>query len=249
MKKYWKLARPDGWDFKTGKTINYRNNIGKIVVCPDEGKPKLCSSTVIHASKDVNDCFIGTSIPCSVYRVEGKPVVESTEKCGFKELKVLEELAPEDVFEWDYRTAVAPFDPFSKNRKRVTKKEIQLLRKWVKVWYSVGDSVVYSVGDSVRDYVGDSVLDSVSDYIVYSVGDSVGDYVGYSVWDYVLAYTGWIFRDVVKKWRYIDHIKGEYPFQPAVDLWHRGLVARREGKVWRLHGGNDGRILWEGDVT
>lgn len=29
--KYYKLARPDGWDFHTGKKVNYRENIGKTV--------------------------------------------------------------------------------------------------------------------------------------------------------------------------------------------------------------------------
>jgi len=34
MGNYYKLARPDGWDFYTGKTINYREGIGKIVNAP-----------------------------------------------------------------------------------------------------------------------------------------------------------------------------------------------------------------------
>jgi hypothetical protein len=61
-----------------------------------------------------------------------------------------------------------------------------------------------------------------------------------SVW----AYVGSIFIPVVKKWEYIDHKKGEYPFQPAVDLWKIGLVPSYDGKMWRLHGGPKGKVLW-----
>ena len=56
--------------------------------------------------------------------------------------------------------------PFKdRNRKRVTKKDIELLR------------LRDSVGDSVRDSVWDSVGDSVWASVWASVGDSVGDSV------------------------------------------------------------------------
>jgi len=32
--KYYKLAKLDGWDFRTGNTINYRENLGKTVTVP-----------------------------------------------------------------------------------------------------------------------------------------------------------------------------------------------------------------------
>jgi hypothetical protein len=115
--KYFKLARPDGWDFYTGKTINYRENIGQTVKCPNKRNEnpdiwqthaEFCSPTVLHASKNLNDCFVGAQIPCSVYTVYGKPVIESKEKCGFKEFKVLEEI-PEVMFDrlfgWNYSEA------------------------------------------------------------------------------------------------------------------------------------------------
>ena len=37
-------------------------------------------------------------------------------------------------------------------------------------------------------------------------------------------------------------------FQAVVDLWNKGLVPSFDGKVWRLHGGPDGKVLWEGKL-
>jgi len=69
-----------------------------------------------------------------------------------------------------------------------------------------------------------------------SVYDSVGHSVGHSAYDSVRAYVGSLF--------YIW--EGEYPYQPAVDLWRQGLVASYDGETWRLHGHTDARVLWEG---
>jgi len=50
MEKFYKLAKPDGWDFYSGKTINYRDNVGRTVVCPEfDRNGELCTSAFIHA--------------------------------------------------------------------------------------------------------------------------------------------------------------------------------------------------------
>ena len=127
----------------------------------------------------------------------------------------------------DFKTIVEPLiikpivHPFEITPPTITDKEIKLLKQWASVWASVRDSV----GDSVWDSVGASVRDSV--------GDSVGAYVGY------------LFAPVIKEWKYIDHKEGEYPFQPAVDLWMLGLVPSFGGKKCRLHGGEKAGVLWE----
>jgi hypothetical protein len=114
------------------------------------------------------------------------------------------------------------------------------------VWDSVGASVWASVGDIVGDIVRDSVRASVWDSVGASVWASVGD----SVWDSVGAYLGSFFRLPRKEWQYTEGIKGgdACPFQPAVDLWEMGLVPSFDGKLWRLHGGKDGKVLWEGTI-
>ena len=150
---YVKLARPDGFDFHTGNTINYRDNIGKTVKPPKANpKGRLCSSAFIHASVKPNDCFIGAKIPCSAYRVEGTPVITEFQKCGFVELKVLEEITNLDkLFGWNYTEVCSPIHPFKMPKKRkATPERLELLR----LWGSVRDSVRGSVWDSVWAYIG-----------------------------------------------------------------------------------------------
>jgi len=124
---------------------------------------------------------------------------------------------------------------------------------WASVWASVRASVGASVGDSVRysirDSVGASVRASVGDSVEASVWASVGDSVGASVWDSVGAYSGTFFNLPRSAWTYTPRIAREgYPYQPAVTLWEMGLVPSFDGQKWRLHGGPDGRVLWEGVI-
>jgi hypothetical protein len=206
---FYKLARPDGWDFYTGKTINYRENIGEIVYCPRrKGRPELCSSTVIHASKNPNDAFAVAHLPCSVYRVEGTPLVKDHKKAGFTSFRVIEEIPQEkldSLFGWKYLEACNPVHPFKIQPPEIGKDQKRLLKQWASVrdsvWASVGDSVGDSVRDSVWASVGDSVWASVRDSVWASVGDSVRDSVwasvGDSVRDSVWASVGDSVRDSV----------------------------------------------------
>jgi len=159
IEKFYKIARPDGWDFFSGKSINYRANIGKTVRRLKMGNVKLCSETAIHASRDPNQCFIGGSIPCSVFLVSGKPYGEDSYKCGFRQLKILEELNPESVFQWRYREACKPIHPLKIiPPKKITEEHLKILSQWASVrdsvWASVWASVRASVGDSVWAYIG-----------------------------------------------------------------------------------------------
>ena len=112
---------------------------------------------------------------------------------------------------------VHPFKDLSTTK--VTKQDLVLLKKWASVrtsvWTSVGDSIWDSVGASVRDSVGDSIRGYISSYFL------------------------------LDNWKHIKHKKGKNPFQPAIDLWNRGLVPSFDGKVWRLHG-KEGKVVWEG---
>ena len=112
-----------------------------------------------------------------------------------------------------------PINPFAIKPPKITDEHITLIGEW----------------NSVRNSVGNSVWDSVR--------NSVWD----SVWDSVGAYTGSLFTNI-DKWNGIDHKKGEYPFQPAVNLWKQGLVPSYDGSVWRLHGGKNAEVLWSGKV-
>ena len=135
----------------------------------------------------------------------------------------------------------------------ITDAHIALLKEWDSVW----DSVRASVGASVRASVGASVWDSAWDSVGDSVGASVWDSVGASVrdsawdsaWDSVWAYIGSFYVLPRDTWKYTEYIKCDgYPFESAVKLWEMGLVPSFNGKIWRLHGGPDGKVLWEGVV-
>ena len=93
MKQYYKVARPDGFDFHTANTINYRENIGKTVSVPNKTKSKeLCSSDVLHASELFFDALGYGQLPCSIYIVKGNAVSTQSDKVGFKKLKILREI-------------------------------------------------------------------------------------------------------------------------------------------------------------
>ncbi len=149
--QYYKLAKPDGWDFHTGKTINYRENIGKVVKCPKKSEEyQLCSSTVIHACLNPLDCFIGAKIPCSAYQVEGNSVVDDGLKFGFKELLIVAEITDLDnLFGWKYSELMNPLNPLIVKVK-LTKVDEANLKDWASVWASVRASV----RDSVWAYIG-----------------------------------------------------------------------------------------------
>ncbi len=223
--KYYKLAKPDGFDWYSGKTINYRESIGKKVSVTKEmfkAKPELCSSSVIHASRNPNDCFVGAKIPSSAFIVKGLPVIKDERKCGFKQLFVESEISREDfndVFGWKILEAENFVHPFKIAPPAIANPQIELLTNWDSVWASVRDSVWASVGDSVWASVRDSV------------------------WASYYAYVSTFFPNI-KTWKYIKHKKGLYPFQSGADLWRQGLVPAYAQGTWYLLGGSKAEILY-----
>ncbi|MBV6343606.1 hypothetical protein [Candidatus Magnetobacterium casense] len=252
----YKLTRPDGFDFYSG-TINYRENIGKIIRVTDfDPATKGPCGKGLHASKNPNDCFVGANIPCAAFRVKGiQPIASDTEKTRYQALKILEEITNlDDLFGWRYSEAINPIHPFKIKPPKITDEHIQLVEQWDSVRASVGDSmwpsVRASVGDSVRASVGDSVWAIVGASVRASVRDSVGDSVwasvrasvGDSVRASVGAYIGSLFPNITE-WKYAPKTEG-YPYQSCVDLWKQGLVPSYDGNKWRLHSWPEGKVLW-----
>lgn len=139
--------------------------------------------------------------------------------------------------------------------KEITEEHLALLQEWASAWASVRGSVMASVRDSawasvmasVRDSTWDLVRDLVRDSTWDSVRDSTWDSVRYSAWDSVWAYYGSFFVLSRNDWKYTGKIKtDQYPFLSVVKLWEMGLVPSFDGKKWRLHGGKDAKVLWEG---
>ena len=87
-------------------------------------------------------------IPCSIYKVQGKPVVKDSTKCGFKQLQVLEEI-PVSEFDkllgFKYSEAVNPFDPRTIRANKVTKEDLATLKRWASVRDSAWDSVCHTL--------------------------------------------------------------------------------------------------------
>ena len=261
---YYKLAKPDGspfHDLPEGVDINYRTM--QTVKLPEpyySKKSKLCTDSVIHASKTAIQALGYSKIPCSVFKVRGTPVVEDTDKFGFKELQVLEEIPVtsfDKLFGFKYAEAINPFDPRTIRQKEAPESDaLDLLRTWASVrasmWVSVRASVWDSVWASVRASVWDSVWASVRASmwasVWASVRASVWDSVRDSVWDSEAAYIGSLFTKIMK-WKYTEKLalKG-YPFNSAVELLRKGYIPATDRDKWYLFGFPDGKnvkVLWE----
>ena len=141
--------------------------------------------------------------------------------------------------------------PFQRDRKSVTPRDIELLKKWASIedsvwasaedliWDSVGDSVGILVRASIRDSTWNPIWNSIENSIGDSIQDSIKDLIWNSVWDSVGAYTFSFFKFPRKK----------NPFQSCIDLWEKGLLPSFDGETWRLHGGKKGKILWESKLN
>jgi len=162
-------------------------------------------------------------------------------------------LAHEPICGYKLSEVLYPVNPLLLPKATVTDADIELLRQYSPVMYSVTASVRDSVTASVRGSAWDSVWTSVWDSVRDSVTASVRGSAWTSVWKSVresvmasvMAYCGSLFPNV-EKWKYIDHEPGVYPFQPVVDLWYRGLIPSYDGKIWRLHSGINADIVWQG---
>jgi len=249
--QYYKVARTDGFDVYTGKTINYRDNVGNTVKVPDAGPPRLCSKTTLHASADPNHGFIGATIPCSIYEVEGEPVVsdEIEDIYGFQELRIVREVPQGDFDEllgWNYTEACNPVHPFRMEAPKITDRHVDLLKRWSEIMDSIWDIGTRKViWPSLRarwgDPIGDTIGDTNWEFVGYDIKASVENSVRLSIEDSLTAYTGSFFPDT--QWLNIEYEPGEYPLQPAADLWREGLVAANDGKGWRLYGGFNAEVL------
>ena len=200
--------------------------------------------------------------------VKGRNAGVSPLKECWEHLKIIEPMSEDQVrriarhqhkrLGWNIEEALYPINPLKMPKVNVpTSEHIKMLKQWASVrdsvWDSVRASVWASVGDSVRASVrasvGDSVWDSVWDSVRASVGDSVGDSVRASVGDSVRASVWASVRDSVgaSVWAYIGSLfPGAHPFKPASDLWRSGIVPSFDGKVWRLHSGEQASIIWKG---
>lgn len=148
-------------------------------------------------------------------------------------------------------------NPLRGNKKKITKKEIELLKEWASVMGYIYRDFVWDVTlESVRASDSGSVWNFISASVGYSVWDSVRDAVWHSVWvpigDSVFDSIGESAKSPL--WGCIDAALGayissffnlpcQYDFSPLIKLWEAGFMPSFDGTYWRLHSGAKGR--WE----
>jgi len=185
-----------------------------------------------------------------------------------KELKKPEilHLCKEIEEKYGYRLAEAyyPKNPLVGTPKKPTKKDIELLKKWIEIEEDNFAKIKECVEDTIRnqypnlkqhiwDGIGQDIIEKIRlalrDEIVWAPEKLPREYAKYyyidnSVKDFIYAYLGSLYPRV-ENWKKIQHKEGEYPFQCAVELLKRGFVPSFDGGCWRLHSGKRGQKLFE----
>ena len=227
----------------------------------DDDIKKDCSYG-FHAA-DIEGLIYCFNINRRVFMSEvwGKRVEINLFKRRYENIKLIREMSFDEIRKlakekekhlgYKLSEVLFPYNPLIK-KGIVTDKEIELLNKWASIKVSVRDSVWHSVWDSVKNsvvtYVRDSIWVSVRvsvwDSVRASVRASIGNSALESIEDSVWAYLSSLFLNI-KKWAYIEHIEGENPYQPCIDLWKSNLIPSFDGKIWRLHTGPKAEIVYE----
>ena len=247
MKKYKVLMEDLKSPFR-----GFQVELGKEYVCDNfDESDKECSNGFYATDLEGLMYSLNADWGNKVFEVEvgGRQKIFNQYKQRFDKQTIIREISKEELepllekegekLGYDLYHACYPVNPFDIEPSKIGEDEIQLLSEWSKVEGFASSYFRDSPKHSVWAFVGHSVWNSVGDSIVDSVWYSVGDSVGDSVW----AYIGSLFPNI-EDWG-VDHAKGECPFQPAVDLWHKGLIPSSNGNTWRLHGGKNAEVLFE----
>ena len=93
---WYKVTRLDGSSFHD-PTVTYE--VGKRVrPKPHSGGRKLCGEGTLHASPSPPEAMRYGKWPCRLFEVEGTPFIQDTDKAGFRQLRVKQELDAWRVF-------------------------------------------------------------------------------------------------------------------------------------------------------
>ncbi len=260
MKLYKVLKHIDGKLFSPFQNYEY-----------EPGREYICVDFDPNPAEDCSHGYYATDIDGIIYSFRNLPGYEVWEvevggerveidqfKRRYEQITLLRQVPLEEVrtlakaeeenVGYKLAEALFPVNPLKIKAGPVTDEEIDLLKKWASIRDSIRVSIWDSVWDSVWDSIRDSVWDSVLGSVRGSAWDSLSGSIEDSVWDSVGAYISSLYTSI-KKWKYIDHPEGENPFQPCIDLWHRGFVPGFDGKTWRLHAGEKAEIVWEGELS
>jgi hypothetical protein len=267
MKLYKVLMHIDGKLFSPFQSYEYEP--GREYICADfdPSLEKSCShgyyatdiDGIIYSFYDLPECEVWE---CEVggRRVEIDQFKRRYERIKLVRQVPLEEVralakAEEEKVGYKLSEALFPVNPLIDIKAGpVTDEEIILLREWANVCDSIENSIENSVCHSVYNSIWINTLDKVGGSLWYGGWCRVWGYIldsGYicknnieeSIWAYISS-----FYPGIKKWKYIAHPEGKNPFQPCIDLWHRGFVPSFDGKIWRLYAGEKAKIIWKGEI-
>jgi hypothetical protein len=121
----------------------FRYEIGTRARRIDTGTPKLCTSTVLHASREAPDAARYGRWPYRLLTVEGVPVVEQPDKAGFRQLYVTGEV---DVALCFGPNGAAVVDVIS----TIESATAGQLRQLAAAWAAAGDAAWDAVWDTAR---------------------------------------------------------------------------------------------------
>jgi hypothetical protein len=238
---------------------NMKYEIGKEYSCTnfDTDEEKDCASG--YYATDWDGLSYAYRRERSVYKcvVSGRRVEYNQSKRRYEKIKLVRKLTLKEIKDglkaaseeagYDLYHASFPVNPLKGNPKKVTDKEIELLKIYVSVRASIrasiGASIGASVWASVWESVWASVRDSVGAPVRASIGASVGASVWDSVWESVWAYISSLFFNI-EEWKGIEHEIGKNPYQPCIDLWLAGFVPSYDGQTWRLYSGKDATVVY-----
>jgi hypothetical protein len=197
---------------------------------------------VFRTGKRVFECEVGgkrVEINKSQRRYE---TIELIREVSYDELKKLAQREEEKL---GYRMSdiLFPINPFDIDRENVTQKDIELLKEWDQVhWlmnYPSGGwpPIIYSIWETLTGSPWSDVIDMFMS--VVEIDNLASEAAAF--WAYISS-----FFPNIKKWEFIKHKEYVNPFKPGSDLWRSGLVPTFDWKTWKLYGGKNKNLLWEG---
>ena len=93
---WYKVTRMNGSSFHD-PTVTYEAG-RRVRPKPHSGDRKLCGEGTLHASPSAPEAMRYGKWPCRLFEVEGTPFVEDSDKAGFRQLRVKQELDAWRVF-------------------------------------------------------------------------------------------------------------------------------------------------------
>ncbi|KKL46703.1 hypothetical protein LCGC14_2342960, partial [marine sediment metagenome] len=93
---WYKVTRMNGSSFHD-PTVTYEAG-RRVRPKPHSGDRKLCGEGTLHASPSPPEAMRYGKWPCRLFEVEGTPFIQDTDKAGFRQLRVKQELDAWRVF-------------------------------------------------------------------------------------------------------------------------------------------------------